>query len=201
MGCAHRLIWTVHFVLFLGPSHSGDQEPDKYTLPGGPCVLFTSPVPAAGFPRCIMSIQSQVCHVSPLGSWSQAVTYLEDVNYPGCQEDWGSNGEHAHSLVEDAASGPETAAAPCLQALAVIHLHLCFQWERALYGSKLALLCYLLSPLFCEHARGHSEALEPFAGKVSLSLSFFLSLWWSHISYLTLAPSDCPQGTQVQSLP
>ena len=195
----HRLIWAMHFVLSPCPSRSSYQVPGKYTVPGGLCVLFTSPVLATGFPRCAMNIQSQVCHVSPLGSWSQAVTHLADVNCPGCQEDGCSNGEYAHSLVEDAVSGAKTVAAPCIQALAVTYLHLCLQREKALFGSKLALLCYLLSPLLCEHARGHSEALEPFAGKVFLSL--FLSLWQSHISYLTLAPSDCPQGTQAQFSP
>ena len=46
----------------------------------------------------------------------------------------------------------------------------------------------LLSLLFCE-----------LAGSAFLSLS----LWWSHSLgyYLMLAPSDCPQGIQVQSLP
>ena len=31
------------------------------------------------------------CHVSPLGSWSQAATLLADVNHPGSQEDMVSN--------------------------------------------------------------------------------------------------------------
>ena len=63
-------------------------------------------------------------------------------------------------------------------------------------SSRLALLWYSLNPLFCELAR---LPLEPFAGK--FSLSFFL--WQSHClnCYLMLAPSDCPQGFQVQALP
>ena len=46
--------------------------------------------------------------------------------------------------------------------------------------------------------------LRAFHGKVlSLSLSFFPSLWLSHSlsCYLTVAPSDYPQGTQPHSLP
>ena len=58
-----------------------------------------------------MRALSQVCHVSPLGSWSQAVTLLAHVNRPGSQEDIVSNWEPAHSLVEDAVSGAEIAAA------------------------------------------------------------------------------------------
>ena len=56
--------------------------------------------------------------MSPLESWSQAVTLLEDVNHPGAQEDVVSSWEPAHGLVENAVSGAETAAAPCLLALA-----------------------------------------------------------------------------------
>ena len=60
------------------------------------------PVPAAQFPRCAVRAPSQVCHVSPLGSWSLAATLLADVNLPGSQEDLFSNWEPAHSLVGDA---------------------------------------------------------------------------------------------------
>ena len=84
-----------------------------------------------------------------------------------------SNWELAHSLVEDAISGAKIAAAPCLLALAISRLPLCLQGGRALYGSWLALLWYLLNPLFCERARGHHAALEPLVGKVL----FFWSLW------------------------
>ena len=52
--------------------------------------------------------------MSPPGSWSLAATLLADVNHPGSQEDEVSNWEPAHSLVEDAVSGAEIAAAPCL---------------------------------------------------------------------------------------
>ena len=69
--------------------------------------------------------------------------------------------------------------------------------------SWLTLLWYSLSPLFCEQAR-QCFRLELFLGKFSLSLFslFFLSLWLSHClgCYLTLAPSDCPQGIQARTL-
>ena len=59
------------------------------------------------------------------------VTLLADVNHPGSQEDVVSNWEPAHSLVEDAISGAEIAAAPSLLALAVTCSPLCLQWGGA----------------------------------------------------------------------
>ena len=49
-------------------------------------------------------------------------------------------------------------------------------------------------------------SVRVFPGKCSLALSFlffFPSLWLSHRLgfYITLAPSDCPQGLQAQSFP
>ena len=85
------------------------------------------PGPAAWFPKCAMRALSQGCCVSPQGSLSQAATLLADVNRPGSQEDTDSNWEPAHSLVEDAVSGTEIVAVPCLLTLAVISLHLCRQ--------------------------------------------------------------------------
>ena len=57
--------------------------------------------------------------MSPPESWSQAATLLADINHPGSQEDVVSSWEPAHSLVEDAISGAEIVAAPCLLALAL----------------------------------------------------------------------------------
>ena len=37
------------------------------TVPGGSCILITSPVTAAQFPGCAARAQSQVCCVSTLG--------------------------------------------------------------------------------------------------------------------------------------
>ena len=74
--------------------------------------------------------------------------------------------------------------------------------------SQLDLLWYSLIPLFYEQAQ-LCLRLELFR-ESSLSLSFFLffffffcCLWLSHSlgCYLTLAPSDCPQGIQARSLP
>ena len=101
----HRPRWAVCFVPFPGSSRSGDWVLGKHTVPGGPCILFTSPVLAPRFPRCAVRAQSQVCHVSPLGSWFQAMILLAYVNAPGSQEDMISNREPAHSLVWDAVSG------------------------------------------------------------------------------------------------
>ena len=104
-----------------------------------------------------------------------------------------SNWEPARSLVAGAVSGAEIA--PCLPALAAA----CLSASERRWASQqlLALLWYSLSPLFCEQAR---LCLRAFRGKVP-PLSF--SPWLSHSlgCYLALAPSDCPQGIQAQSLP
>ena len=67
--------------------------------------------------------------MSPLGSRSQAATFLADVSHPGSREDLVSNWEPAHSLVENAVSRPEIA--PCLLALAVAHLLSASGWGRS----------------------------------------------------------------------
>ena len=92
----------LRFVPFPGLSSSGDQVLGARTLPGGPCVLITSLVPVAWFPGYAGRAPTQVCRVSPLGSWSQAVTLLVDVNRTDSQEDVVSSWELAHSLVVDA---------------------------------------------------------------------------------------------------
>ena len=53
------------------------------TLSPGAVHLITSPVPATRFLGCAVGAPSQVCCVSPLGSWSLAATLLVDVNDPG----------------------------------------------------------------------------------------------------------------------
>ena len=118
------------------------------------------------------------------------MTLLADVNRPESQEDLVSNGEPAHSLVEDVISGAEIASR--LPALAVTCLPLCLQRGDGSVHSRLTPLRYLLSPLFCELA-SLCLRLELFTGKFSL---FFLSPWLSHSLgyYLTLALSDCPQS-------
>ena len=76
---------------------------------------------------------------------------------------------------------------PHLLALAAAHLPLCLQQGERPVGSWLALLWYLLSPLFCEQD-WQCLRLELFVGKSSLSL--FSSLWLFHSLgfYLMLGP-------------
>ena len=90
-------------------------------------------------------------------------------------------------------SAAEIGPAPCLMALAVTHLPLCLQGGRALNGRWLALFWYLLghNPLLYEPMRSHHAVQEPF-------VEMFLFLFEEGGScYLTLAPSDCPQGIQA----
>ena len=103
-------------------------------------------------------------------------TLLADVNHPGSQEGLVSNWEPAHSSVQDAISGSEIA--PCLQALAVACLPLFLWCGDGPVHSWLALLWYLLSPLFCEQAR-QCLRLELLAGKFSLffPLSGYPTVW------------------------
>ena len=100
--------------------------------------------------------------------------------------------------MEDAISGAKIASR--LLALAVACLPLFLRRGEGPVSNPLALLWYLLNPLFCEWPKLY---LRAFTGKFSLSLFFFLSLWLSHSlgCYLTLGPSNCPQGIQARSLP
>ena len=159
---------------------------------GWACILCPSKVRAARATRCLVSAFSQlvgasyhllgpspsvswvyrksaISDVSLLGSWSLTATLLADVNRPGSQEDLVSNWGPAHSLVEDAFSGAEIA--PYLPALAVACLPLCLRRGDGPVHNPLALLWYLLSPLFCEQAR-QCLWLELSEGK----FSFFFSL-------------------------
>ena len=112
--------------------------------------------------------------------------------------------------------------APCPLALAVACLPLCLWRGKGQVCNQLALLWYWLNPLFCKWTR-LCLRLELFAGNfslclclclclsisvslclsVSLSLSLSLCLWLTHslVCFLMLAPSDCHQGIQTQSLP
>ena len=183
------------------PSCSGNQKLGKCTFPGGPCILFISPVLATWFPCCTMRAQPQVCRVPPLESWSQFVTLLADVNHPGSQKDMVSNWQPTPSLVEVAVSGAEIAPAPCLPTLAVTHLPLCLQRGRAISGSGLALFWYSLghNPLFSEYTRGHHEVLAPSHGKVLFSFVSLTILQFGLLYYIS--PANCPQGIQAWSLP
>lgn len=88
----------------------------------------------------------------------------------------------SHSLVEDAVSG---AGAPYLLALAVTHQPPCLWCGDGGWSAleKLALLWYLLSPLFCEQARLRVSAfarkvlLAPLLGKCFSFLSGYPTTW------------------------
>ena len=97
--------------------------------------------------------------------------------------------------MEDAISGAEITAAPCLPALASLPL----RWGEGPICSWLALLWYLPNPLFCEWTK-LCVRLEPFAGKFSLFF-FFLSLFlcgsptvWVAISRYSLRLSSGHSG-------
>ena len=99
------------------------------------------------------------------------MTLLADVNLPGSQEDLASNWEPACSLVEHAISAADFA--PRLLAQAVARQSLCLLWGEGPVHSRLALLWYSLSVLFCELVR-QCFRLDLLAGKFSLSPPFFI---------------------------
>ena len=102
-------------------------------------------------------------------------------------------------MLEDAVS--EVEFAPHLPALAFARLPPCL-W-RGMGQSAAASSPPVFTQSFVLWVAQQCLRLELFAGKLSLSLSLFFSLWLSHSlgCYLTLAPSDGPQGIQAQSLP
>ena len=88
----HRLSWlSMLFVSFPGLSSSGAQVFGEHTVSGGLCILISSPIWPLRFQGCTMRAPSQVCCMSPLGSWSQGATLLADLKRPGSQEDVVSN--------------------------------------------------------------------------------------------------------------
>ena len=181
--CSDSGSWVLHkgtnsvgsaFCALSRLSSSGNKVLGEHAVPGRGSILITSLVPAVKFPRCTVRAPSQVWHVSPLGSSSLAVTLLRDVNHSGSQENLVSNWEPAHILVEDAISGAEMPFAfrpwlppACPSASSGV--------QKGLVHSRLAVLWYLLNPLFCEQARLHLR-LELFVVKFSLSLSLSLFL-------------------------
>ena len=115
LSCSGSSSWVLHkdtdwlgvrFVLSPGSSSSGNYVLSEHAVPGRLCILITSLLPAAWFPRSAARAPSQVGCVSPLESWSLAATLLANVNCAGSQEDLVSSCEPAHSLVEDAISLP-----------------------------------------------------------------------------------------------
>ena len=98
-----------------------------------------------------------------------SLRFLADMNYPEFREDVVSNWQPAHSLAGVAVMGTK------MQRPLAFHLWLsctCLSAWRAINGSQLVPLCYCLwhNPLFCEHIRGHSEALGPSCGNGPLFL-------------------------------
>ena len=59
-----RPCWGVHFVPFPGLNSSGDWLLGECTVPGWPCILCTSPIPATWFPWCPKSTVPGVLCVS-----------------------------------------------------------------------------------------------------------------------------------------
>ena len=181
------------FVLFPGLSSSGVQVLGECTVPGETCVIITSPVRVTRIPG--VCPESTVLDVSPLESLSQPVTLLASVNRPASQEDMISNWEPAHSLWK-----MRSLRLRLQQPLAFwLWLSLtCLSASRE-GGPCMQLACsplvFALSfvLLVCQ---GSLCIIRAFRRK---AFFLFLSFWQSHHfgCYLTLVPSDCPQGNQA----
>ena len=113
---------------FSGPSSSGEQVLGDSTFPSGLCILsppWSQPLHFLGAP-CERSLRSAV--------YLSSGELISGCNPPGgcqpsrIQENFVSNWETSHSLMEDDVFWAEIA--PCLPALAVTWLPLCFQWGR-----------------------------------------------------------------------
>ena len=84
-------------------------------------------------------------------------------------------------------SGAEIGAAPCLPALAVLACLSAFGGGEGPLCSQLALLWYLLNPLFCEQARLHVTAFQEKVLFFSVSLVIPQFGLLSHVSSLRLS--------------
>ena len=183
------------FCALPGFEQLGDQVLGEHTVPGGPCILVNPPVPTAQFPGWAKRAPSQVCHVSPLGSWSQAATLLANDNCPVSHEDMVSSWEPAHSLVENADLwGRDCPLPSCSGCCTPASLPMEGEGLACIW---LALLWCSVNPLFCERARLWVR-LEPFVGK----FFFFSPLWLSQSlgCYLPLALFDGPHPVLTLSM-
>ena len=104
--------------------------------PGRAVHLNHIPGPAAQFPRCAARASSQVCHVSPLGSWSQAATLLEMSIIQDPRKTWLATGSLLTVWSRMPVSGAETGAAPSVPALTVTYLPLCSGRGRGLNAAS-----------------------------------------------------------------
>ena len=89
----HRPRWIVCFVPFSGPSSQSDRVLGECTVPGGPCVLCTSLVPASQCPRCAFRAVSGVPCVSSgeLTSGCDTPDRCQLSRIPGrCGYQWGA---------------------------------------------------------------------------------------------------------------
>ena len=173
-GCYARVLSkrALRFVHFPGLSRPGSRGLRTGTGQDGPGVLCPSPVGAAPMTRCLASALSHgavclnhcpghlVSQVRPESTVSgvpcvSSGKLISGCSTPGrCQPSripgrCGKQPGACSPLVDDAPSGAEIAAAPCLLAPGVASLPLCLQGGEGPVCSRLALLWYWLSPLFC----------------------------------------------------
>ena len=115
--------------------------------------------------KCTVS----VVPVSPLGSWSQAVTLLADVNHPGSQEDAVSNWEPANTWWKMQSLGPRLQQPMSSSSGCCKPASLPPGAGQGLYTASW--LSFGICSILCS-VHGPGCGLEPFMGEFSLSLFF-----------------------------
>ena len=167
--------WVLHkSTNLVGPMFCALPRPKQLRRPGAwrahspswAVCLITSPVPGAWFPECTMRAPSQMCHVSPLGSWSLLPSWWKStVQDP--RKTWLVTGSLLTVWWRMLSLGPRLPLAFWLWLLPACLSGGGRGWSTA----WLALLWCSLNPLLYEWAR---LCLRAFLGKV---LFFSLSLW------------------------
>ena len=154
---------------FPSPSSAGDYVLGEHTVPGGPCILITSPVLAAQFPGVPREhhLTCAVCLLWGADLRLQLSWQMSTVQDP--RKTWLATGSLLTVWWGMMVSGAEIA--PCLLALSVTCLPASLPpvggW--GLYAA--GWLSFGIRSILCS-VSGPGCALKPFTGK--FSLSFFL---------------------------
>ena len=133
------------------------------------------PGPGHSVLGCTARAESQVCHVSPMGSWSLLHCWqMSTIQDP--RKTWLATGSLLTVWWKMWFLGLRVQQPLAFRLWLSLARFSASGEEELLYSSQLALLWYSFTPLFCEHTRGHHVSLEPFTGKVLFILFYFLSL-------------------------
>ena len=174
----------------------------ELTVPGGSCVSCISQFQATQAHRCAMSVQSQVDHESPreasLRLWnSWQIWTIQDP-----RKTWLVTGSLFTARWEMQSLGRRLQWSPlCSNSGCCTHASLPPTGESLKQLPACSPLVFARAQSFVgECTRGHSAELERSRGKgLCFSLSLCHSIGLS--CFVTVVPSECPQGIQPLYLP